>query len=130
MYQRAFLSLLPLLPFLPLQPLSAQRAVPNVAEARVTRALRGEAIWAPIRFLSSDLLEGRGTGARGGELAAQYIASQFMLMGLEPAGDSGTWYHNVPIVTLVPDARLEVSSGAPARPLRFRDDFVLWSEQA
>ena len=38
--------------------------------------------------------------------------------------------YNVPIVTLVPDARLEVSSGAPARPLRFRDDFVLWSEQA
>src|SRR5690349_5670810 len=97
-------------------------------ETRVTRALRANDVWAPLRFLSSDLLEGRGTGARGGEVAAQYIASQFMLAGLEPAGDNGTWFHNVPIVTLVPNAQLDVTGGAP--PLRFRDDFVMWSEQA
>ncbi len=97
-------------------------------ETRVAHALRADALWAPLRFLSSDQLEGRGTGARGGAIAAQYIASQFMLLGLEPAGDSGTWFHNVPIVTLVPDARLEVTGGGP--PLRFRDDFVMWSEQA
>jgi Zn-dependent M28 family amino/carboxypeptidase len=81
-----------------------------------------------LRFLSSDQLEGRGTGTRGGEIAAQYIASQFMLMGLEPAGDNGTWFHNVPIVTLVPDAKLSVQGGG--QNLTFRNDFVLWSEQA
>jgi Zn-dependent M28 family amino/carboxypeptidase len=109
-------------------PLTAQRRPASDAAAAVTRAIRAEDIWAPLRFLSSDLLEGRGTGARGGDLAAQYLASQFMALGLEPAGDSGTYFHHVPIVTLVPNAQLDVVGAAS--PLRFRDDFVMWSEQA
>lgn len=109
--------------------LPAQR--PATPEARVIGALREATIWSSLRFLSDDLLEGRGTGARGGDLAARYIASQFMAMGLEPAGDSGTWYHEVPIVTLVPEGRLSATGGGgAARELRFRDDFVLWSERA
>ncbi len=52
---------------------------------------------AHVQFLSLDLLEGRGPGTRGGELAAQYIATQFALDGLEPAGDNGTWFQNVPL---------------------------------
>lgn len=107
----------------------AQRAAPS-PETRVTRALRADAIWGPLRFLSSDALEGRGTGARGGDLAAQYLAAQFMALGLEPAGDSGTWFHQVPIVTLVPEASLDITTGTSSRPLRFRDDFVMWSERA
>jgi hypothetical protein len=35
-----------------------------------------------VKFLSDDLLEGRGTGTRGGELAANYIETQFALLGL------------------------------------------------
>ncbi len=50
-----------------------------------------------VRFLSLDLLEGRGPGTRGGELAAQYIATQFALAGLQPAGDHGTWFQPVPL---------------------------------
>ncbi len=98
-------------------------------ETAVLRSLRADDIWAPLRFLSDDLLEGRGTGTRGGDVAAHYLAAQFMRLGLEPAGDSGTWYHGVPIVTLVPDADLRVTAGAPARAWRFRDDFVMWSER-
>src|SRR5215467_13276819 len=52
------------------------------------KAISGERIREHIRFLSHDLLEGRGTGARGGDIAGQYIATQFALMGLEPAGDN------------------------------------------
>ena len=44
-----------------------------------------------VRFLSHDLLEGRGTGQRGGDLAAEYIGTQFALYGLKPAGDNGTF---------------------------------------
>ncbi|HET9308726.1 MAG TPA: peptidase M28, partial [Candidatus Sulfotelmatobacter sp.] len=40
-----------------------------------------------VRYLSHDLLEGRGTGQRGGDLAAEYIATQFAEYGLKPAGD-------------------------------------------
>ncbi len=116
---------------LPVFSLHAQRAAASLTPgSRVAAAIRADAIWAPLRFLSSDLLEGRGTGARGGDVAAQYIASQFMLMGLEPAGDNGTFFHEVPIVTLVPDAQLHVTGGVNAPPPRYRDDFVMWSEQA
>ena len=121
------LAALPLLvalagPSLPAQ----QRATPA---SRVAAAIRGEQVWGPLRFLSDDLLEGRASSARGGELTVQYIASQFMALGLEPAGDSGTYVQRVPIVTLNPTATLEVSGGAAPRALRYRDDFVAWSEQ-
>src|SRR5882724_3957054 len=51
-----------------------------------------------VKYLSSDEMEGRGTGQRGGDLAADYIAKQFASYGLKPAGDNGTFYQNVPIV--------------------------------
>jgi Zn-dependent M28 family amino/carboxypeptidase len=54
-------------------------------------------ISAHVRFLSLDLLEGRGPGKRGAELAAEYIATQFALDGLEPAGDNGTFFQSVPL---------------------------------
>jgi Zn-dependent M28 family amino/carboxypeptidase len=56
-----------------------------------------EKIRAHVRFLSLDLLEGRGPGTRGAELAAEYIATQFALAGLKPAGDNGTYFQAVPL---------------------------------
>jgi Zn-dependent M28 family amino/carboxypeptidase len=53
-----------------------------------------------VRFLSLDLLEGRGPGKRGAELAAEYIATQFSLAGIEPAGDNGTYFQRVPLVAI------------------------------
>ena len=44
-----------------------------ISQQRGGPRLNVEAMRAHIKFLSSDLLEGRGTGARGGELAANYI---------------------------------------------------------
>src|SRR5580700_2885379 len=57
-------------------------------------------IRAHVKFLSSDLLEGRGTGQRGGDIAAEYIGTQFGLYGLKPAGDDGTYFQNVPMVSV------------------------------
>jgi Zn-dependent M28 family amino/carboxypeptidase len=56
-----------------------------------------EKIRAHVRFLSLDLLEGRGPGTRGDQLAAEYIATQFALAGLEPAGDNGTYFQRIPL---------------------------------
>jgi len=61
-----------------------------------------ERIRAHVRFLAHDLLEGRGTGQRGGEIAAEYIATQFALAGLKPAGDDGTYMQKVPLVGITP----------------------------
>ena len=68
------------------------------AGARIAAAsIDAEKIRAHVRFLSLDLLEGRGPGTRGGELAAEYIATQFALAGVEPAGDNGTYFQQVPL---------------------------------
>ncbi|MGA2190314.1 MAG: M28 family peptidase [Steroidobacteraceae bacterium] len=66
--------------------------------ADVAAAMRGidpERIRAHVKFLADDLLEGRGTGTRGGDIAANYIAAQFALYGLKPAGDDGTYLQKV-----------------------------------
>src|SRR4029077_4296839 len=63
-----------------------------------------------VRYLSHDLLEGRGTGQRGGDLAAEYIATQFAEYGLKPAGDHGTYMQRVPLVgiTTLPETQFSV----------------------
>jgi hypothetical protein len=65
--------------------------------------IRPAAIRADMRFLSDDLLEGRGTATRGHELAAKFMATQFESLGLEPAGDNGTYFQNVPLRSMQPD---------------------------
>ena len=55
----------------------------------IVRNVRPDTLRAHVAFLSSDLLEGRGTPSRGLDVAAEYIAAQFRLAGLEPAGDDG-----------------------------------------
>jgi Zn-dependent M28 family amino/carboxypeptidase len=73
--------------------------VPGLPQAARSGAasIDSEKIRAHVRFLSLDLLEGRGPGTRGAELAAEYIATQFALNGLQPAGDSGTYFQSVPL---------------------------------
>ncbi|MGH7497512.1 MAG: M28 family peptidase [Gemmatimonadales bacterium] len=106
-------------------PVSAQQAAPSPA-TRLTRAVDANVLRAHLGFLADDALEGRAAGTRGGELAAKYIASQFERLGLEPAGDSGTYYQRVPIIALTPQPSLTVL-GASATPLTWKTDYVMWS---
>ena len=57
-------------------------------------AVRAQAISATVRFLSDDLLEGRGSGTRGHAIAEQYVATQMQALGLKPAGENG-WIQRV-----------------------------------
>ena len=52
-----------------------------------------------VKFLASEDLEGRGNGSRGLESAADYIAAKFREAGLEPAGDSGTFFQSFEMTT-------------------------------
>jgi Zn-dependent M28 family amino/carboxypeptidase len=90
-----------------------------------------ERIRAHVKFLSSDLLEGRGTGQRGGDIAAEYIATEFALYGLKPAGDDGTFFQNVPMlgVKTMPDTTMKfVGAGGKTVDLKNLDDFVTNNE--
>jgi Zn-dependent M28 family amino/carboxypeptidase len=74
-------------------------AISGVPESarKAAESIDPEKIRAHVRFLASDLLEGRGPGQRGGQLAAEYISTQFALDGLKPAGDNGTYFQKVPL---------------------------------
>ena len=96
------------------------------AGALAAGAVDPKVLRAHLEFLADDALEGRRPGTRGGELAAKYIAAQFERLGLEPAGDSGTYFHRVPIITLTPNPVLKIGA-PPADQLTYRTDYVLWS---
>ena len=88
----------------------------------------GPSIRAHVRFLADDLLEGRGTGTRGYQLAAKYVAAQFEAMGLEPAGTDAGFYQSVPLRrTRLVEARSELvlQSNAGSRPLVYATDYLL-----
>ena len=61
-------------------------------------------IEAHIRFLASDYLQGRDAGSDGYEIAANYVAAQMRLLGLEPAGDNGGYFAAVPMQDVTADA--------------------------
>src|SRR5664279_361775 len=88
--------------------------------------ISAERIREHTRFLASDLLEGRGVGVRGGEIAAEYIATQLALAGAKPAGDHGTYYQKVPLVGIEtePGATLGAAVWGTTLDLRWGDEFV------
>ena len=106
----------------------APEAIPAMRVAMNT--VNPQNIRTHVQFLSSDLLEGRGTGQRGGDIAAAYIATQFALDGLKPAGDNGSYMQRVPMVGIATDPSSTVTltmSGKPS-PLRLNDDIVAMDE--
>jgi Zn-dependent M28 family amino/carboxypeptidase len=84
-----------------------------------------------VRFLSHDLLEGRGTGQRGGDIAAEYMATQFAEYGLKPAGDNGTYLQKVPLVgvTTLPETQFSfIPKEGQAITLKPLDDYVAYDQ--
>ncbi|NYE63391.1 Zn-dependent M28 family amino/carboxypeptidase [Duganella sp. 1224] len=83
--------------------LQAHAQQPLVAEAPLR---------AHLSFLADDLLEGRGTGQRGGDLAVRYLETQAAVLGLKPLAD-GTYRQAV---------RMEGSKLLPGSAVRFSAD--------
>ena len=105
-------------------------AIPGIPEAarQAAACISPDKIGAHVRFLSSDLLEGRGPGTRGGQLAAEYMATQFALAGARPAGDNGSWFQKVPFVAVHTEVdkthfTLVPAHGAPI-PLKYGEDYI------
>ena len=109
---------------------TAAHSLPGAA-ATAMEKIEPERIRAHVRFLADDLLEGRGTGQRGGDIAAAYIATEFALHGLKPAGDNGTYLQKVPMVGITPDDAtkfvLQPANGA-AMDLKPLDDYVAYDQ--
>lgn len=94
-----------------------------------TAAINEATLKAHIKFLSDDLLEGRGTGARGGEIAAKYIAAQLEALGAKGAGEGGSFFQPVSLVGVKadPNTTLTISGASGSESFKFADDFVAFT---
>jgi len=111
-------------------PPAVSARLPGTAIAAMQR-INPERIRAHVRYLAHDLLEGRGTGARGGDIAAEYIATQLALAGLKPAGDNGTYMQKVPMVGVTPDPQTVfslISQNRGATNLKALDQYVAYDQ--
>ncbi len=64
---------------------------------KVLAEITKQDLHAHVKFLASDLLEGRGTPGRGLDIAAEYLAAQFEYIGLEPAQSNGNYLQHYSI---------------------------------
>jgi Zn-dependent M28 family amino/carboxypeptidase len=87
--------------------------------AAVAPAIPPSGIKADVRALSSDAYAGRGPGEAGEAPTLAYLQHQFAAAGLEPGGEKGSWFQDVPLVRIdrLPGATLTLSVGARATPL-------------
>jgi Zn-dependent M28 family amino/carboxypeptidase len=104
---------------------SAPSAVAPPVAGPVESEITAERIAAHVRMLSHDGFEGRAPASRGGELAATYLAEQLALLGVEPAGDNGTYFQQVPIVEAIVDRSFTLT--VPGRTYRYGGDVVAFS---
>ena len=104
----------------------AQTAPP--AAQKAMNAIDAEKIRATVKYLSDDALQGRGTGQKGGDMAADWIAAQFKSYGLAPAGDQGTYFQQVNFFGVTTDPKQTrfafVPKSGPEIALKFADDYV------
>lgn len=97
---------------LPLAPVVAQQEID-------TLLLRAQTY-----YLTHDLLEGRSTGTPGADLAAEYIASECMRIGLVPVGNEYT--QSVPLeeATITRQSRMLVNRSGQRAEFRYPTHFT------
>ncbi len=99
--------------------------------------ISADEISAHIRFLSSDLLEGRGPATRGGALTELYLANQLRAAGVKPGNDT-SYFQRVPIdivasrdvratATIATRRRGNQAASATQATLRYPEDVVAWA---
>ncbi|HEY6347860.1 MAG TPA: M28 family metallopeptidase [Candidatus Angelobacter sp.] len=111
--------------------LLAQSGLPASAQ-QAMNGIDSEKIRATVKYLSDDVLQGRGTGQKGGDMAADWIAQQFKSYGVQPAGDNGSFFQNVKFYGITTDQQKTQLSFVPKSgepiTLKFAEDFVATDE--
>ncbi len=100
--------------------------IPEGVDKTVRAVITRAALEAPIRFLASDLLEGRGPATRGDQLARLYLQTQLEGMGYQPAFAQGAWQQPFDIVGLKAQfpAAWSFQGKGGATELAWRSDYI------
>ncbi len=109
--------------------------ISNIAAfAQKSKAVDERNVRAGMQFLAGDAMQGRGSGTVFERIAAEYVGSQFMQFGLEPAGDKGTDGKATFVQTVEVPGREMVSNitigGAYTKSAVYGTDFVAYSVSA
>jgi hypothetical protein len=84
-------------------------------------------IQADVAYLAADAREGRATGSPGFDQAAEYVATRFKNLGLEPAGDNATYFQRVPLLEGLRQqagASLKLQQGNLVQEFIFEKEFL------
>jgi hypothetical protein len=104
-----------------------QVSAPPVEEAPQPKTEAERRIATDVRELADDRMEGRETGTRGYDLAAEYVAKRFREIGLAPGGDDGSYFQTVPLLEARVEqagAELRVTRNGREIALRFQEQFL------
>jgi hypothetical protein len=110
----------------------AKRAVElSPAEKAAAAEITPDLLRAHVRFLSDDLLEGRGPAGRGDRLAQLYIATQMEALGLQPAAPNGGWFQPVEVVGITSKAPETITFRGGGKSVDFKSfqDVIAFSGQ-
>lgn len=102
--------------------------------ANTTAAISADDLRQRIAILSDDAFEGRAPAAPVGEKTADWLAAEMERVGLQPAGENGTWFQTVGMVEQTLDetaSRISFSGGVSGEdfPVALRDDMVMWTKK-
>jgi Zn-dependent M28 family amino/carboxypeptidase len=89
-----------------------------IAATATAQTIAPDRLRQDVRVLSSDAFLGRGPGEAGENLTIAYLAESFARAGLEPAGEAGGWFQQVPLLRLdrQPGAMLTLAAGGERLP--------------
>jgi len=104
----------------------AQAPVPSQVEQAARTYITRAALEAPIRFLASDLLEGRGPATRADQVTRLYLQTRLEGMGYRGAFANGAWQQPLDIVGMRSQLPQQWSfQGKTGRvDLAWRDDYI------
>lgn len=109
------------------QPAGQGAGIPPAAQAAM-KSIDAEKIRATVKYLADDKLQGRGTGQKGGDEAADWIAAQLKSYGLQPAGENGSFFQPVNFYGATTDGKQThfafVNKSGAQTELKFADEFV------
>jgi len=98
-------------------------------EEQAFTAINAHVFQSHLKFLASDLLEGRAPATRGDAVTEKYLVSQLQLLGLKPGGENGTYLQQFPILGTTANHSMELVArrGAKEERFKFREEFVGFS---
>jgi aminopeptidase YwaD len=104
----------------------ASHTAPGTSPKSPSGGINEVSVRAHLEFLASDALNGRASGTRDEQIAAEYVGAQFRRLGLKPAGTGGSYVQTVEMVRATATAKPSISIG-DSRKWTFGKEFVTGS---